>query len=288
MRILLKSVVDFFKDEGPMYAGGISCFFMMAIVPFLILLVSILGYILGQDNELYHFFLSQLSSFFPSATQQIAKELKSIIGFKQIAISNLLVYAIFSYQLYVSLEKAIQLIFRVEEKRSLVFSLLFSFFVITLLVFFTMVSFGVSWIISLLEPIQELFPELRVGMAAGILSRFLIPVLLVFFVTTTLYILLPPKRVRLIHALLGGLHTAVFFEAAKHLFTVYTTMKVSQLGTIYGSLTAIVTFLMWLFFSSSIFLIGAELVRNLENNRNGVGEGDKPVILDSKHIKTAP
>jgi len=38
-------------------------------------------------------------------------------------------------------------------------------------------------------------------------------------------------------------------------------------GAIYGSLTAIVTFLMWLFYSSSIFLVGAELVHNLGNSK---------------------
>jgi len=43
------------------------------------------------------------------------------------------------------------------------------------------------------------------------------------------------------------------------------TVKISWLGAIYGSLTASVTFLMRLFFSSGIFLIGAELVRNLGN-----------------------
>ncbi|HSB05410.1 MAG TPA: hypothetical protein VLK23_09455 [Thermodesulfobacteriota bacterium] len=74
MKILLKSFVGFFRDDGPMFAGSISCFFMLAMVPFLLLLVSIFGYLLGQDNQLYHFFLSQVVSLFPRATQQITME----------------------------------------------------------------------------------------------------------------------------------------------------------------------------------------------------------------------
>jgi uncharacterized BrkB/YihY/UPF0761 family membrane protein len=44
---------------------------------------------------------------------------------------------------------------------------------------------------------------------------------------------------------------------------IFITFKIARLGAVYGPLTAIVTFLMWLFYSSSIFLIGAKLVRNL-------------------------
>lgn len=49
------------------------------------------------------------------------------------------------------------------------------------------------------------------------------------------------------------------------MITFYMAIKISRLGAIYGSLTAIATFLMWLFYSSSIFLVGAELVRHLGN-----------------------
>jgi uncharacterized BrkB/YihY/UPF0761 family membrane protein len=34
---------------------------------------------------------------------------------------------------------------------------------------------------------------------------------------------------------------------------------------IYGSLTAVVAFLLWVFYAACIFLIGAEIVKNLES-----------------------
>jgi len=265
MKILLKSIVGFFRDDGPMFAGAISCFFMLAIVPFFLLLVSIFGYLLGQDNELYRFFLSQVVSLFPQVTHQITSELEAIVRHREIGILTLVVYALFSYQLYVSLETAAHHIFRIEAKRSLVFSVLLSFLTVTLLVAFTIISFGATWVISLLEPLHEIFPDLKVGMATRFLTRFVIPAFLVFLVATALYMLLPRRKVLLRDALWGGLFTAVFLEAAKHVFTFYMTFKISRLGAIYGSLTAIVTFMMWLFYSSSIFLVGAEMVHNFEN-----------------------
>jgi uncharacterized BrkB/YihY/UPF0761 family membrane protein len=44
-------------------------------------------------------------------------------------------------------------------------------------------------------------------------------------------------------------------------------VNVFKLGTIYGPLSAFVIFLLWVFYSSCIFLIGAEVVHNLEVSR---------------------
>jgi len=52
-------------------------------------------------------------------------------------------------------------------------------------------------------------------------------------------------------------------EAAKYIFTFYV-VKVVRLGAVYGPLSAFIIFLLWVFYSSCIFLIGAETVHNLE------------------------
>jgi membrane protein len=267
VKILLKSFVDFYKDDGPMFAGAISCFFMLAFVPFFVFLVSIFGYLLGQSSDFYNFFMSQVTSLFPRVTHQITKELKSIILHREIGILTLVIYGLFSYQLYVSLETAVHHIFKIKTKRPLVFSVLFSLLTVTLLLAFMILSFGATGVLSLLRDLREYFPGLKIGMVTGFLSRFFLSALLVFLITTALYMLLPHRRVLVRHALWGGLFAAVFLEAAKHVFTFYMAVKISRLGAIYGSLTTIVTFLMWLFYSSSIFLVGAELVHNLGNRK---------------------
>ncbi len=267
MKILLKSFIDFFKDDGPMFAGAISCFFMLAFVPFFLFLVSILGYVLGQNNDFYNFLISQVTNLFPRVTHQVTKQLQSVVIYREIGIVTLFIYGLFSYQLYVSLETAVHHIFKIKAKRSLVFSVLLSLLTVTLLIAFTILSFGATGILSLLKDLREYFPGLKIGMATRFFSRFVIPAFLVFLFTTALYMLLPREKIPLRHALWGGVFTAFFLEAAKHVFTFYITVKISRLGAIYGSLTAIVTFMMWLFYSSSIFLIGAELVHNLRNSK---------------------
>ncbi len=263
MRILWKSFSDFFKDDGPILAGSITCFFMLAIAPFFLLLVAIFGYFLGENQEFYNFLATRIGDFFPSATSGVMEEIQKIIAYRRVDFFSLIIYAYFSYQLYFSFERAVNIIFGSSQKRSLLRSLLFSLFVTLSLMVIFFLFFGARIVISLMEP----FPEADMGRWVSLLTGTFLSPVLIFLTSATLYILLPQRKVRILHALMGALVTAFILEAGKHLFTFYALIKVSQLGMVYGSLTAVVLFLLWIFFGACVFLFGAEIVHNLENAR---------------------
>lgn len=271
MKIIIKSVTDFFKDDGPLLAGSISYFFVMAIIPFSFLLITIFGYFLGGDREFYAFLLNKLLGFFPSATYAITKELGKIITYKRIGFFTLFIYAVFSYQLHSSLEKALNIIFKTAVKRSLLLSIVLSLSIITLMIILILFSFGATSVISMIKLLDQFFPGLVISSISSFLIAFVIPLFLIILTTTALYTLLPLKSVLLRHALLGGLFTAIFIEAAKHLFTFYVASKLYKLGAVYGPISAFITFLLWVFYAASIFLIGAEVVHNLGERRKSGG-----------------
>lgn len=262
VKVLFKSFIDFFRDEGLILAGSISCFFVMTLVPFCLLLVSIFGYLLGGHKGFYDFLLGSLVSFFPAATSEITKELGAVITFKRIGIFTFFIYGVFSYQLYSALEGAVNAVFKQKGKRPFFISLILSMSIVTLLVVFITISFGATSVIPLLK-FLEFIPGLVISGLTKFLVGFIVPFILVTLTVTSLYILLPRERVRIHHALSGGLFTAIFLEAAKHLFTFYVALKLPQLGSVYGPLSAFIMFLLWIYYSACIFLIGAEVVYNL-------------------------
>lgn len=262
MKILFKSLIDFFRDNGPIFAGSITCFMIMTIVPFYLLLVSIFGYFLGEHKEFYDFLAARLISFFPKATYEITEELKKIVSYKEIGIFTVVLYFYFSYQLYFAIEAAINAVFKIESKRFFLISILLSLFVITMIVVVITIAFGSTSFISMLTTLTEFFPGLKIGKITGFLIGFIIPIILIYLVAAILYLFIPRKKIMLRHALLGALFTAFFLESAKRLFTFYV-VKVGQLGAIYGPLSAFVIFLLWVFYATCIFLIGAEIVKNL-------------------------
>jgi membrane protein len=146
-----------------------------------------------------------------------------------------------------------------------------SLFVMILTVVFIIVSFGAASFIPILDSLSRYVPVPEIGKMTRIIISYIVPVLLSFLVASALYLLLPTKRIRLRHAMAGAIFYALFVEAAKHIFTLYAIAKVSQLGNIYGPLTAIVIFLLWVFYAACLFLVGAELVRNL-----GVAKQESP------------
>jgi membrane protein len=263
-KVILKSVSDFFRDGGPVLAGSIAYFFLMSFVPFCLLLVSLFGYLLGGNEEFFQFFTARLLRFFPAATSEVSKQLTALVVYRQIGIFTLVLYLYFSYQLYMALEAAIRVIFRQREGRSLLSSILFSFFVITLIASLILASFAATSAVQLLASLLEVFPFLRIGVLTGFLIGYVIPVLLVLFVTTVLFMFLPVKRASFADAFRGGIFTSIFLEAARHIFTLYIINAAPQYGAIYGSLSTFVILLLWVFYSSCIFFIGAEVVRNLE------------------------
>ena len=141
--------------------------------------------------------------------------------------------------------------------------------VINVLIVFIMISFGATSLISLIGPLAGFFPGLRDWDMMTVPIGIVLPAFLVFIIASDLYMVLPHTKVRMRHALTGALFTAVLFEAAKHVFTYYIVMKITEFGTLYGPLTAFV-----------IFLLGAELVHNLHISRATSDGGQEDSICD--------
>ncbi len=84
--------------------------------------------------------------------------------------------------------------------------------------------------------------------------------------TTTAFVLcyklIPHCPVRLRHALIGGVTAALAFEAAKHLFAIYVTQFPTQ-QAVYGAFATLPIFLLWVYLSWVIVLVGAQLTHSL-------------------------
>lgn len=266
IKVISKSFIDFFRDNGIMLAASISYFAMMAIVPFCLFLITVFGYILGKYHGFYEFFSNRLTSFFPEITSGIIRELNKLITFKAIGTFSLLLYGFLSIQVFASLENALNIIFKVKKKRHFLLSIAFSIIIITFLIITIFISFTATSLIPLIKTLKHTFPTLRIGLINILLIRYIVPFITVLFAVTIMYLFFPKSKVRIKHALLGALFTTIFLEIAKHVFTWYVG-SVVKFGTIYGPLSAFIVFLLWVFYSSCIFLIGAEIVHNLNPSK---------------------
>ena len=109
-------------------------------------------------------------------------------------------------------------------------------------------------------------PVLRGAGGAGVLGLRLVA-LLPFAITwaglTVLYQLVPNRRVRWRDAAAGALAGALLFEAARNGFAAYV-QGIANYRAVYGALAAIPIFLIWIYLSWVIVLLGATLTAAID------------------------
>jgi membrane protein len=267
-----RAVVSFYEDGCTTMAAALSYFSLLSLFPLLIVLVATLGKILGGSRTAYDWTLSLIQGVVPKFDQRLIEELNRLIRHASYGFWAMAALLWTALQVFVYLERAMTKIFKTASR----FGLLRSFWMSLLMLLGTglliVVSLLLTFVARGLRKIQmEIGGEdlFHFGSLLPVLI-YLIPILLTFAGVTLIYRYLPQNRVRWPHALLGGGMVSLLTEGAKQLFAWYVE-EVANLKGIYGSLTAVVLFLIWVYYSSALLFLGAEWVYQLQLAGGGKG-----------------
>lgn len=158
--------------------------------------------------------------------------------------------------LFVTIENAFNRIWRVKRPRGILFRLTTFWAILTL----APLLIGAS--LSLNGQLQEAASVLgadHVATAAGLgpqgVLRQLIPLALQIAAFSVIFILLPNRRVTALHAVSGAVVAAVFFQLLKFGFGQY--VRGASYETVYGALATLPLFLIWMYLSWAVVLLGA-------------------------------
>ena len=83
------------------------------------------------------------------------------------------------------------------------------------------------------------------------------------FVLTSVYIVMPVGRRSLSVALVGAITATILWELTRHVLVWYFA-TLSQIGTVYGSLTTAIVVLLSLELASTLLLLGAQVIAQYE------------------------
>jgi membrane protein len=98
---------------------------------------------------------------------------------------------------------------------------------------------------------------------------------------TSVYLVMPVGRPSMHHALLGALAAALLWELSRHVLVWYFT-TLSQIGTVYGSLTTAIAVLMSLEVAATLLLLGAQVISEYERlATEGLNAPAKPFTTGS-------
>jgi len=196
------------------------------------------------------------ANFVPGAADTVADFLReAAVNARGLPGLGALVVVLTALMTLNTIEGTFNRIWRVATPRPLIARLLIYWAALTLLPLLAVASLAVSSYLASLPLIGNAGGEAAHG------ALRLLPVALEFSAFALAYWLIPNRSVRLRHAALAAVLATALFEAAKSGFAVYLTRANYQ--ALYGAIAVIPIFLVWIYLSWVVVLLGASFAASM-------------------------
>ena len=265
------------EDNIFFLAGGISFNILLAAVPFVLLLLSGLGYLLDKSLDqssldVWLFVDRLLPPHEESADAPIHSLLDDIIRTRgPVGVLSLVGFVWFSTRLFGSLRTVLAEIFDIEQERGIVAGKIFDIKITVLATLLFVASTVLTAYLSAAtgRGVQELA---ELGLRTDVVGRVeytlgkMLATITIFLMFFSLYKFLPLRRIRKRAALLAATFTTIMFELARNVFTAY--LHSFNPGSLYtGTVYAIIIIVFWVYYSALIFILGGEVGQVYELRR---------------------
>lgn len=262
------------QDDVFFLAGGIAFNILLGAVPFLLLLVSLFGFVLRarvpdpQQAAIDYVFAILPTS--PSLERYVREEIGTLLeGTTGFSIVGVLLLVWVSTRLFGSLRSALRNVFDVQEDRGIIQGKIFDAKMV--LVAGTLFLANTT-ITVLLEAVQTYGIEL-LGLREGatvhtlqVLYAQLLAYAFIFLMFLLIYRFLPARRIPWRIAFVSAVFSSVVFELLKSAFAWYVAY-LANYRTTYGYLTSLVVLVFWIYYSAVVFVLGGEVGQIYDINR---------------------
>jgi membrane protein len=265
--VLYRAAAELIADDGFVLAASIAFFAIFSLAPLLMLVVAVAGLVFGQDQTRAEI-QGQFGSLMGSDSAEfiagvISRASRSGSGFAAVVSIGTLLFG--ATGAFVQLKAALNDVWGVQIKSEkpratlmrLIWSRIVSFAMMLVIAFLLLVSLAISASLAALARWSaELLPgrELLMQIVNGIIS---------FAVLTLLFCaafkILPDVRIAWRVVWFGGAVTALLFTTGKELIGMY--LGQGSVASVYGAAGSMIVILLWVYYSSIIFLYGAEVTQ---------------------------
>lgn len=253
-RLALHVWRHFKEDRCFEEAASLGYASLLALVPLLAVVFGVASafpVFVRWTGELQSFIFS---NFVPASGSQVQEYIATFLeSVGQLTLPGTFFLILTALLLMMRIEKALNRIWRVPVARSLMSRVVMYWAVLTL----GPLALGVATALSA-QPALELM-GLWVSDSDSLRSLGIFALTWLAFTLT--FILVPNRSVRLVHALIGALLSALLFSLAKIGFVVFVSR--ASFNVIYGTMAAIPIFLFWLYLVWIVVLLGASLAASL-------------------------
>jgi membrane protein len=253
----------FFADDCATLAASLTYTTLLALVPLLTIALTLV-----TAFPVFEQFTQGVDEFFaqnvlpPAVAETVTHYIQQFTeSATKLTALGILFLAVTAIMLMMTIERAFDGIWRVTRPRRLGTRVLMYWAVLTLGPLLIGMSLTMtSYVVTVSLGFARQIP----GAAALVLVA--VPALLTAIAFTLVYLVVPNRPVRLVHAAIGGLAAAVMFEAMKRGLAIYIE-KSPNYALVYGAFAAVPIFLVWVYLSWVVTLLGAVITALLPDFR---------------------
>jgi len=264
LRLLIdKSVNAWVDDYAPSMGAAIAFYTLFSVAPLFILIIAVAGFVFGEAAaegaivvELQGRIGFEGAALVESLIKSVSKPAQGIIA----TLVSILTLLIGASSVFGELQSAINRIWRVPDPAtgSIVKNFLkgrfLSFGMVLGLGFLLLLSLSFSTFLSAVgQWSNRWFSGWQTFLQA---ANFLVSFLINAVVFAMIYKVMPRARIAWRDVGIGATVTALLFETSKLLIGLYLGSR--GVGSSFGAAGSLVVFLMWVYLSAQIFLLGAE------------------------------
>jgi membrane protein len=269
--MLKKTVLSFVEDDALTRGAAIAFYTVTSIAPVLLIVVAIAGLAFGRDAA-QNAISAQLSGLMG---QQTADLLQSAVASGSSKSSGILATLIGIAALVATasgvfgeMQFALNAIWKTQPHSMTISRLIqaraVSLGLVAAVGFLLIVSLAVSAGLTAFG--NYVNSTLPIGKFLLPILNFTVSLFLLAILFAAIYKVLPDRRLKWADVIIGAVVTAVLFTIGKTLIGWY--LGSSAVASSYGAAAGLIVLLLWVYYSSQIFLLGAEFTK-IFANRHG-------------------
>ncbi|MDD3173297.1 MAG: YihY/virulence factor BrkB family protein [Herbinix sp.] len=252
-------------DHVAAFSAQAAFFIIISFFPFIMLLLSIVRYFPVEESAMLKLFTQAfplaVNSMIVSVITQIYDSSASSTLISITAITTLWSAG----KGFLAIMKGLNSVYVIKETRnyfllrviSAFYTLIFAVMLIATMLLFVFGNRLYFWI-------EQRFPVLKDTALVIISLRTMLGLIILIIFFLIIYIVIPNKKAKIMSELPGAILCAGGWMGFSYAFSYYID-NFSNYASMYGSLTAIVLFMLWMYFCMYLLFLGGEFNLLLEN-----------------------
>ncbi len=241
--------------------SSIAFYFLFSIFPLMLILISFSGILINKFNfqtTILDFVKERIPIIYNFTESNIAKIVESRTS---IGIAGFIFLVVATTYVFDSVQFSLNRIYKTKTQRKFWKQKTFGFLIITMIFIIVLLSFLLSTSLFYLANTIVNYFKLNESISASLFKSISIFLGLIFnfAIFSLVYYFGTNRKTHFkYHIYKGALFAALTWELSKHIFILYIN-KFGNFELTYGSVGSIIGFLLWIYISSFILVLGAEI-----------------------------